>query len=82
MIRRFMLTGFCGSIATYLSTTACLAHEGHGHSSAPGTSATHYLSEPYHVLQFAGIVAVILAVGIAGLRWYFTSTAHSRSSAR
>ncbi|MFO0943071.1 MAG: hypothetical protein U0930_20230 [Pirellulales bacterium] len=82
MIRRFLFTSFSGSIAFVTSTAACCAHEGHGHTTSAGNSTAHYLTEPYHMLQFGSVVVAILVVGIAGLRWYFSSSAQQRSDVR
>jgi hypothetical protein len=47
------------------------AHEGHGKAPVgEGNSVTHYLTEPYHLSQILGGLAIVVAVVWIGYRWW------------
>ncbi len=47
-----------------------LAHEGHGHGVAgQGNTAKHYLTEPVHLAQLFGLVAIAATLVWLGYRW-------------
>jgi hydrogenase/urease accessory protein HupE len=56
------------ALALTVSGSLALAHEGHGQT-GQGNSATHYLSEPFHLFQFFAIGVAVFAVGWMGLKW-------------
>jgi hypothetical protein len=47
-----------------------MAHEGHGHTAVgEGNSAKHYLTEPYHMAQLVGVIALAATLGLLAHRW-------------
>ncbi|MFO0939596.1 MAG: hypothetical protein U0930_02395 [Pirellulales bacterium] len=70
MIRIHFRKFFAVTVLTLSSS--CYAHEGHGHSSLPGNSPSHYLTEPLHLAQFVGIALAVLFAGGFVLKSYFS----------
>lgn len=76
---RHLTTSLCVS-GIILMSTEILAHEGHGHISGQGHTASHYLTEPVHLLQFAALALFVFVIGWLGLRWVFPISDIRKSS--
>lgn len=61
-----------GLLLAYLATSVsvALAHEGHGHTAVgEGNTAKHYLTEPLHLAQIVGLIAIAAIVAWLAYRW-------------
>ncbi len=54
---------FFAALATAMTTSICLAHDGHGHSPDQGQTLSHYLSEPIHLAEILTIAVAAGAIG-------------------
>lgn len=67
-------------IAFFTLGCSAWAHEGHGHNPSQGNTATHYFTEPVHLMQFAAIAGAVLFVGWVALKWFYGSPNSKHSS--
>lgn len=69
------------SICLTLGLSQVFGHEGHGHSRVgEGGTVKHYLTEPVHLAEVFGAVALLTITGWLAYRW-FAARNHSHKVA-